>query len=707
MSIFNPYFHITLPEEIHVMFAKKIPITTQQKKWFFISLAALLLLLAIGFIYYFSVRQGLLDRAMSRAQKQLKDEYGLRLRVEDYGFAGLSTVALKGVTVIPDSAAQLMAVEQLQVSVEFWPLLRKRIKLDAVGMDHASLTMVKEGDRSNYDFLFRKNNAATKDTTTTKSSLAQKVDRLIRQAFDKIPSNLDLNEVHVTYQDSSGVQGLHVPEGKMRNGRYDVDVFLNEVIDKWNLKGQIDSDDEEFSVTVTSDRPDMEVPFLRSRLGLAVRFKAVTFDLKEIKRHGKDQLKLSGNWKVEQLQLQHRRLSEKPIVVPQASAEGGFLLAENAVELLENSSIKVHDFVVKPKLKYTHTPSKLLELSVSTGQFAAQDFFDAIPNGLFETLEGIQVKGNIAYQLDFKVDFDNPEDLVFRSQMDDRELQIVRWGKADVAALNQPFVHGVYEDTSKLRDIVVAPSNPNFRNLSQIAPILQRTVLNTEDPFFYKHHGFEEEAFKLSIVTNIKERAFKRGASTISMQLVKNLYLDRNKTMTRKFEEIVLVWLMECSKVVSKDRLFEIYLNIIEWGKNIYGITEAANYYFGKTPNELNIGESLFLSSIIPRPKTGLSSFDYTGHLKPWVRRHFNTYGYILSKLNQLHDVEVPEAYGFYGVTLQPNLRPPRPYGVVDSIPSSDDLHDLIDGIDAEEQQRRSLIERLFGKKEQEEVEEE
>ncbi|MCL7989364.1 transglycosylase domain-containing protein [Sphingobacterium sp. lm-10] len=687
------------------MFATKIHITPQQKKWLFISLATLLLLLTVGFIYYFSVRQSLLDRAMARVQTQLKADYGLTLRVEDYGFAGISTVELHRVSLIPDSGAQLMEMQQLQVSVEFWPLLRKRIKLDAVGMDHATLTMVKDGDRANYDFLFSKKATPTADTTAKARSLAQTVDRLIRQAFDKIPSNLDLNEVYVTYQDSSGIQGLRIPEGKMRNGRYDVDVFLNEVNDKWNLKGRIDGGDEAFSVTVTSDRPDMEVPFLRSRLGLAVRFKAVTFDLKEIKRHGKDQLKLAGNWEVDSLQLQHRRLSEKPMVIPAASAEGGFLLDENSVELLENSAIQVRDFVLKPQLKYTHTPNKLLQLAVHTGKFAAQDFFDAIPHGLFETLDGLKVKGDIAYQLDFKVDFDKPEDLVFQSRMDDRELQIVNWGKADVAALNQPFVHGVYEDTTKLRDILVAPANPNFRHLTQIAPILQRTVLNTEDPFFYKHHGFEEEAFKLSIVTNIKERAFKRGASTISMQLVKNLYLDRNKTMTRKFEEILLVWLMERSQAVSKDRLFEIYLNIIEWGKNVYGITEAAKYYFGKTPDALDIGESLFLSSIIPRPKTGLASFDYTGHLKPWVRRHFNTYGYILSKLNQLNDIAVPEAYGFYSVTLQPNLRPPRPYGVVDSVPSSDELHDLIEGVDVEEQQRRSLLERIFGKKEQEEIE--
>ena len=155
---------------------------------------------------------------------------------------------------------------------------------------------------------------------------------------------------------------------------------------------------------------------------------------------------------------------------------------------------------------------------------------------------------------------------------------------------------------------------------------------------------------------------------------------------------------MEQSKQVSKDRLFEIYLNVIEWGKNVYGIAEASKYYFGKTPAELTIGESLYLSSIIPRPKTGLSSFDYTGHLKPWLLKHFNTYGYIMTKMDQLHDENVPANYGFYQVQLQPNLRPPRPAGVPDSSASSESIHDMADEMDREEELRKKLLEKLFGK---------
>src|SRR5690606_41961669 len=106
-------------------------------------------------------------------------------------------------------------------------------------------------------------------------------------------------------------------------------------------------------------------------------------------------------------------------------------------------------------------------------------------------------------------------------------------------------------------------------------------------------NGFVEEAIRTSIATNYKEKAFKRGGSTISMQLVKNVFLSRNKTLVRKLEEILIVWLMESTRTVSKERMYEVYMNVIEWGRNVYGITEAARYYFGKHPSQLTLGESI------------------------------------------------------------------------------------------------------------------
>jgi len=104
------------------------------------------------------------------------------------------------------------------------------------------------------------------------------------------------------------------------------------------------------------------------------------------------------------------------------------------------------------------------------------------------------------------------------------------------------------------------------------------------------------------MILNIKERRFARGGSTITMQLVKNVFLNRNKTIARKMEEILLVWLIENQQLCSKERMFEVYLNIIELGPHIYGANEAAHFYFNKDASKLTLPESIFIASIIPRP---------------------------------------------------------------------------------------------------------
>jgi membrane peptidoglycan carboxypeptidase len=107
------------------------------------------------------------------------------------------------------------------------------------------------------------------------------------------------------------------------------------------------------------------------------------------------------------------------------------------------------------------------------------------------------------------------------------------------------------------------------------------------------------------------------------MQLVKNVFLSRDKTISRKVEEALIVYLIENLALVSKERLLEIYLNVIEWGPNVYGIHEAARFYFNKKPSELNLQESIFLAGIIPNPKFFKYQFDKAGKLKPQMGGYF------------------------------------------------------------------------------------
>ncbi|MBK7963877.1 MAG: transglycosylase domain-containing protein [Bacteroidetes bacterium] len=103
------------------------------------------------------------------------------------------------------------------------------------------------------------------------------------------------------------------------------------------------------------------------------------------------------------------------------------------------------------------------------------------------------------------------------------------------------------------------------------------------------------------------------------MQLVKNVFLSRNKSVSRKLEEVMIVWLIEQQRLISKERVLEVYLNIMEGGPIVYGIGEASRFYFDKSPDELSLPESIFLASLIPSPKLYRYRFDPQGNLKPYV----------------------------------------------------------------------------------------
>ena len=158
--------------------------------------------------------------------------------------------------------------------------------------------------------------------------------------------------------------------------------------------------------------------------------------------------------------------------------------------------------------------------------------------------------------------------------------------------------------------------------LSRISPELQRAVLAGEDTNFIRHHGFDYEAIRRAWEEAQREAneeakgegeqeesgwipdlsKFKRGGSTISQQLAKNLYLSAEKSFARKAREAVYTYFMERS--ISKCRILEIYLNVIEWGDGVYGAEAAAQTYFRKPASDLTAPEAAFLSAMIPNPRT-------------------------------------------------------------------------------------------------------
>lgn len=172
--------------------------------------------------------------------------------------------------------------------------------------------------------------------------------------------------------------------------------------------------------------------------------------------------------------------------------------------------------------------------------------------------------------------------------------------------------------------------------IEQISPNLQRAVLAGEDSRFFQHNGFDWDAIQAAWDEAVKEGEkdakeegdydpndwippmpnFKRGASTVTQQLSKNLFLSEDRNFLRKGREAVYTYFLE--RDLSKKRILEIYLNVIEWGDGIYGAEAAARTYFKKSASDLTKDEAAFLSAMIPSP---LNIFNPAKNRKRVVRR--------------------------------------------------------------------------------------
>lgn len=165
--------------------------------------------------------------------------------------------------------------------------------------------------------------------------------------------------------------------------------------------------------------------------------------------------------------------------------------------------------------------------------------------------------------------------------------------------------------------------------LSRIAPALRRAVVIAEDSNFYHHKGIDWEATWSAMQRDWHRHRFSHGGSTITQQLAKNLYLEPRKTIWRKATEALIALRME--QHLSKARLLELYLNVVEWGRGVYGAEAAAQHYFGKPASDLTIDEAAWMAAILPSP------LRYEAHprARPVVSRASTIRGYLERQLSE------------------------------------------------------------------------
>ena len=209
-----------------------------------------------------------------------------------------------------------------------------------------------------------------------------------------------------------------------------------------------------------------------------------------------------------------------------------------------------------------------------------------------------------------------------------------------------------YSTTIQVRDwqgeyhpFVVGPKNPHWTPSSRIPAEMKWAVILAEDENFYRHEGFDVKAIKNAIKYDLEKKSLTRGASTITQQAAKNLFLSREKTVTRKVKEIYLAWRME--QELTKGRIIELYLNVVELGPMVYGIGHGSRYYFGKPASALTPRECAFLAAMLPGPRLAYNPYKNLGK----VVKRSNMILRLLRKQGVLDEAEYQSA-----LTQSPNV---------------------------------------------------
>jgi len=286
-----------------------------------------------------------------------------------------------------------------------------------------------------------------------------------------------------------------------------------------------------------------------------------------------------------------------------------------------------HEIKVVPKIA----------LSLHVPRTPCAKILASIPAPLVPKLQGFTLQGFFEADVHTKVDFKDLDALEIGGKVGIDGCQVIK-APAEVLALAGPeSIMQTVEvppmppggKDSELMTFAIGPDNPDFVPYDRISPYLVAAIMTTEDSGFFKHHGWVTSGFATALKRNLAGGGFRLGASSITMQMVKNVLLSREKTLSRKFQELFLVWYVE--QILSKERILELYFNAIEFGPRLYGIGAAARHYFGKTPAELTPAEAAFFSSILPSPKKRYVQYCH-GTLTPQWERYVHR---ILSKMHE------------------------------------------------------------------------
>lgn len=579
----------------------------------------------------------------------------LDIHYRDIRMKGLHSLYIEGLTVVPWQADTFLTAESFCLTLDWRRLLHWQISVQDIQSDRLHIHLVKQGSSSNFDFLYPSSRSGSTEKHTEAVSqtrnYALQTRQILNMIFRWIPADASIRNLCISYTlrrdklpHKKDELQMEVPSFTIKDHQFVTEIKSTEngQYNEWIAKGLLLKKEQQLYATLYGkDRAPIILPFLPHHWDASIRFDTLSFEVQSMKETKAIQ-GIRGKAYVNGLTLYQPRISSDTVRLDRGMCTYGIRVGANYLEVDSISEIRFNQLDFHPYLKIQKDSAWHLTASVNKNDFAANDLFASLPSGLFYNLEGLQAEGTLSYHFHCDIDWGRLDSLVLESSLLADNFQILSYGKTDLRKMNETFPYTVYEQGIPVRTFEIGPQNPSFRTFHTVSRYLPLAIMQSEDAGFFYHNGFIPSAIRESLIQDLKERRFARGGSTLSMQLVKNVFLSRNKTIVRKLEEMLIVWLIESNRLTSKERMFEVYLNIVEWGPGVYGASEASRFYFAKDPSLLSLAESIFLASIIPKPKHVRYCFDGLT-LKPYYEEFYQI---ILDRMLERGLISAAEAEG-------------------------------------------------------------
>jgi hypothetical protein len=583
-----------------------------------ILLCTLFLFLIIALIF----KQSIFNHFLNSKIESFNTNHSGTISIEEAKLNGITNVVFNNIIVFPETGDTLIKIDSINADLKFWDIIFGDVNFSSLTFTNFKININIADSTDNFSFLLKNNSTDPNDTIPDKDINYHKRSNIIFNAlFGHIPDFMTIQNLNIFYKhdkDSLIAKTIDITYNEnIFKSRFNLDdgKYKSEI----RFVGKILPDTRTAAIKVNQvGKENKIISGLMNTYKTDLSFDTAFFSFIQTTSGG--YVNLLGKSYLRNFKVNQPSISKTDVKFENLKFDFNIRIGENYFQLDSISTAYINTLSFNPFINYTTSPTKQLTLKIHKPFFTSQQLFESLPEGLFHTLYGIKTKGELAYNLDFFVDLSIPDSLKFNSEMLRKDFGIKQFGNVNYSMIQNEFTHTAFENGEPVKTFSVGFSNPSFTPLNLVSPYMRNAILCTEDGAFFYHRGFIMESIQQAIAEDIKRKKFARGGSTISMQLVKNIFLNRNKTIARKVEEIIIVWLIENQGLCTKERMYEVYLNIIEWGPGIYGIADASKFYFNKRPADLSLAEAIYLASIIPKPKYFKYSFDANGELNASVK---------------------------------------------------------------------------------------